>query len=355
MQQLHRRKLRELEDLMAHPEAVRDQIAAVEKCDNEALKKRLPELRKLLQRAQCKELITQYLLEFMAFAQEDAEIQCEFAMKRKSAEGDKDVQFELSQHMNKRLQDLTRRYKQQFWPSLLASKEEETPYAPLQTGDVDDLYGEFDANNGEPCRRCTYRRINHFREYLRQQQGKSRVVISERVLDTLRAELKKHYYEAEQCTPQIVRYLLKNLNQAATRTQSKQSRPGQFSWALIYEHTPTITINLNPNYKLIDIPPERERLLCHLFEKTEMPFEKYKLTVKKGRKNFLSYPYMTYKLCELMGWDDYLGAFSLLKSDDLLILQDCYFKLICKDLNWQFVPTVGRVDIRETLLNNDRV
>lgn len=60
---------------------------------------------------------------------------------------------------------------------------------------------------------------------------------------------------------------------------------------------------------------------------------------------------MTYKLCELLGWDEYLPAFALLKSDDLLILQDNYFKLICKELNWQFVPTVGRIDVRETLTN----
>ena len=137
--------------------------------------------------------------------------------------------------------------------------------------------------------------------------------------------------------------------QSKSARQRRQPGTSQFSWSLIYEHTPTLTVLLNPSYRLIDIPIERERLLCHLFEKTEAPFEKYKLSVKKGRKNFLSYPYMTYKLCELLGWDEYLPAFALLKSDDLLILQDNYFKLICKELNWQFVPTVGRIDVRETL------
>lgn len=363
MQQLHRRKVAELENLMANPEPLQRQLEAAERESaldpDSSLKTKVDDLRTCLGHVKSKEILTRYLLEFIAFANEDAEIQCEFAMKRKNAQTDKDKLFELSREMNDRLQDLTRRYKQRFWPSLAIAKDE-GPYNPLQTGDVEDLYDSDGVPYAE-TRRCTYRRINHFREYLRQQQGKSRVVISENTLDVLRAELKKHYYKPEDCTPQIVRSLLKNLNQVTTRANPKSKiksssstasgqQQQQASWALIYEHTPTITILLNPSYRLIDIPPERERLLCHLFEKTEIPFEKYKLTVKKGRKNFLSYPYMTYKLCELLGWDDYLPAFSLLKSDDLLILQDCYFKLICKELSWQFVPTVGRVDIRETLL-----
>jgi hypothetical protein len=355
MQQLHRRKLRELDELMAHPETIERQIEALEReCNSGSgrpdptVTDRLAELRIQLRQARSKELLTCYLMDFMPFADEDADIQCEFTMKHKQARDDQERRFELSQQMNARLQDLTRRYKQRFWPCLCSgSSNADAPYEPLQTLDVEDLY-DVDGGPLNDTRRCTYRRINHFREYLRQQQGKSRVVIPPEILDILRAELRKHHIQSGRCTPQIVRYLLKNLNQTATRSvphktnklshqqQQKHSGPKlqqrqpqqPFSWCMIYEHTPTITILLNPAFRLIDIPPERERLLCHLFEKTEAPFEKYKLTVKKARKNFLSYPYMTYKLCELLGWDEYLPSFALLKSDDLLILQDCYLRLI---------------------------
>lgn len=368
MQQLHRRKVHELQDLMAHPEslerATREAEEQVERGQqDQASVFRASELRRQLDVVLAGDALTNYLLEFIPFANEEADIQCELAMKRKAAGDDRDQLFELSQQTRARLLDLTRRYKEAFWPQLVGKDDEQTgggAYAPLQTRDVEDMLDEDGVPYNE-VRRCTYRRINHFREYLRQQQGKSRVQISPAVLAILRAELKKHHYEPSQCTPQIVRYLLKNLNQTATKVcdmtrlggaakngVSRRLRPQQFSWALIYEHTPTITLLLNPSYRLINIPTERERLLCHLFEKTEAPFEKYKIVVKKGRKNFLSYPFVTYKLCELLGWDEYLPAFALLKSDDLLILQDSYFKLICKELGWQFVPTVGRVDFRET-------
>lgn len=348
MQQLHRRKVRELEELTEQPERLQKQIDALQQQPNAARhKSKIEELRKTLQAARNKELLTQYLMDFMPYATEDADIQCEFAMKKREAHDNQERLFELSQETNAKLHDLTRRYKLQFWPNLVNSNDDEPPPAPLDLT-VEEAY---DVEGMAELKRCTYKRINHFREYLRQQQGKSRVTISPIILDIVRAELKKHHYKPEQCTPQIVRYLLKNLNTIANRSQahSERKQPGEFCWSLIYEHTPTITVLINPTFRLIDIPPERERLLCHLFEKTEAPFEKFKKLVKKARKNFMSYPYTTYKLCELLGWDEYLPAFSLLKSDDLLILQDSYFKLVCKELNWQFVPTVGRADLRETL------
>jgi hypothetical protein len=349
MQQLHRRKIREYEELCADSSPLEAEIARAAQC---GATERLVKLRQKLELVQSHEILTKYLLDFMPFANEEADIQCEFAMRRRDANGNPERLFELSQDTTAKLQDLTRRYKQRFWPALV-DRADDGPFVPLQTRDVDDVLVGYQQESEGGCetRRCTYRRINHFREYLRQQQGKSRVTIPPDVLNILRLELKKHHIDAEECTPLLVRYLLKNLNQQATRAvpKTKGTHQSGFCWALVYEHTPTITILLNPNYRLIDIPPERERLLCHLFEKTEAPFEKYKLAVKKGRKNFLSYPYMTYKLCELMGWDEYLPAFSLLKSDELLQLQDSYFKKICEDLHWQFVPTVGRIDIRETL------
>lgn len=378
MQQLHRRKIHELQEYQADPGILESQVLELLKrkqeadavCADSRINERLAELQSTLTKARAQELLTEYLLEFIPFANEEVEIQCEFAMKEKEARGHETQQFELSREKNLRLRDLTRRYKLQFWPQLASEVcDDDAPHQPLQ---MEDLY-DVDGAPFVDIHRCTYKRINHFREYLRQQQGKSRVVIPPTVLEILRLELKKHHIPTEHCTPKVVRYLLKNLNQSFTRNQVRDTRRryrgggggrggraggrgsgnsggsgGQFSWSVLYEHTPTITVLLNPDYKLVDIPSHHELELCRQFQKTEIPFEKYKLAVKKGRKNFLSYPYVTYKLCELFGWEQYLPAFSLLKSDDLLIQQDAYWKLICKDLHWQFVPTVGRVDMRET-------
>ena len=58
------------------------------------------------------------------------------------------------------------------------------------------------------------------------------------------------------------------------------------------------------------------------------------------RKNFLSYSYVLFKFCELLGEDEYLQYFPLLKSKEKLYQQDLIWKKICTDLLWEFIPTV---------------
>lgn len=50
--------------------------------------------------------------------------------------------------------------------------------------------------------------------------------------------------------------------------------------------------------------------------------------------------YTLYKFCELLGEDDYLQYFPLLKSNEKLYAQDQIWKKICKDLRWEFIPSV---------------
>lgn len=173
---------------------------------------------------------------------------------------------------------------------------------------------------------ATYLRVNHCKEYLRQIQGKSRVHIPSHVLDAVKHELKKRRRAPESASPRIVRLCL--------RAQKLQK---------YYEHVPTITQMLNNSYRPIDIPRERELQLIRMFCQTEAPFAKHKREVKPGRQNFFSYPYVCYKMCELLGWDEYLPAFNLLKSEELLILQDKWWKLVCDELGWEFIPTIGNI------------
>ena len=50
--------------------------------------------------------------------------------------------------------------------------------------------------------------------------------------------------------------------------------------------------------------------------------------------------YTLYKMCELLGEDSLLRYFTLLKSNEKLYAQDQIWKKICKDLRWEFIPTV---------------
>lgn len=85
-----------------------------------------------------------------------------------------------------------------------------------------------------------------------------------------------------------------------------------------YEHIPSI------KYTLSGIPPptigkKLEEKLINMFKEIQNPFEKH---CPKNRKNFLSYSYTLHKMCELLGEDELVECFPLLKSREKLYYQD---------------------------------
>jgi hypothetical protein len=85
------------------------------------------------------------------------------------------------------------------------------------------------------------------------------------------------------------------------------------------------------------MPQELEERLRIMFKDIQGPFEK---NCPPERKNFLSYSYVLYKFCELLGEDEYLQYFPLLKSKEKLYNQDVLFRKICEELKWEFIPTI---------------
>ena len=82
---------------------------------------------------------------------------------------------------------------------------------------------------------------------------------------------------------------------------------------------------------------ELEEKLRKMFDIIQVPFNTH---CPKERKNFLSYSYVIYKFCELLGEDDFLPCFPLLKSKEKLWHQDVIWKNICKELHWEFIQTI---------------
>ena len=82
---------------------------------------------------------------------------------------------------------------------------------------------------------------------------------------------------------------------------------------------------------------ELEARLRLMFYNIQKPFEKHR---PEDRKNFLSYSYVLYKFCELLGEDDFLPCFPLLKSKEKLYKQDEIWKSICAELRWGFYKTI---------------
>ena len=167
----------------------------------------------------------------------------------------------------------------------------------------------------------SYKRLNHFSEWLNSIQAKVSTDIPEDVIDAIRAEFKKSRTSLRsQITPPKVRQYMKKLNLNK-----------------LYEHAHHVCTLIN-GVPAPSLEPELEERLKHMFVAIQQPFER----AIKGttRKNFLSYSFVLFKMAELLGRDDLLCHFSLLKSAEKLYQQDVIWKKICAELGWEFVRSV---------------
>jgi predicted RNA-binding Zn-ribbon protein involved in translation (DUF1610 family) len=165
-----------------------------------------------------------------------------------------------------------------------------------------------------------YKRINHFSEWLASVQAKENTTIPDEVLDSLRAEYKKiRVFRAFQITPSKTKEFLKKLKLTK-----------------YYEHVHYITNLLNglPTPK---VPAALEAKLKSMFQEIQTP---WKRTKPKNRSNFFSYSYVLHKFCELLGADEYLPLFPMLKSSEKLFQQDQMWKSVCRELQWEFRPSL---------------
>jgi ribosomal protein S27AE len=166
----------------------------------------------------------------------------------------------------------------------------------------------------------SYKRENHFNEWISQFQAKESTSVPEEVIGQLRTEFRKMKIKnLDEITHEKVRALLKKLDKNK-----------------YYEHAPyiaTILGGITPPTMKQDL----EDKLRLMFHKIQAPFEKHK---PAARKNFLSYSYVLYKMCELLSEDRYLPCFPLLKSKEKLYIQDQIWKKICEELEWEFIRTI---------------
>ena len=184
----------------------------------------------------------------------------------------------------------------------------------------DELTYREEQETSEKIVNYSYKRENHFNEWLSQFQAQEMTDIPTEVIDQLRSELKKMKIKN-----------LEDITHAKIRGLLKKLRLNKY-----YEHVPYITNILN-GIKPPNMPQELEEYLRIMFKDIQRPFDD---NCPTERKNFLSYSYVLYKFCELLGEDDYLQYFPLLKSKEKLYQQDVIWNKICHDLKWEFIPTV---------------
>jgi hypothetical protein len=163
-----------------------------------------------------------------------------------------------------------------------------------------------------------YKRINHFKEILAQFQGKETTQIPSDVIENIKLQIKKERISIHQITNVKTKEILKKLG-----------------YNKYYEHIPFIKDKLGIKPPIMS--PELEETLCNLFIELQSLYSKF---CPDDRVNFLNYYYTAYKLCELLGENQYLEHFPMLKDPEKRMEQDVIWKKICVELNWEFIPTV---------------
>jgi len=166
----------------------------------------------------------------------------------------------------------------------------------------------------------SYKRMTHFQEWLNNFQAKENTDIPDEIINNILIQLKQERVSN-----------LSKLTNTDIRRYLKKLKFNKY-----YEHSSSILNRVN------NIPPLRitdtiEAELKNMFNKIQEPFNKHK---PDGRKNFLSYAYVLRKFFELLGYDEFLVYFPLLKSREKVFTHDRVWKLICKDLNWNYIASV---------------
>lgn len=165
----------------------------------------------------------------------------------------------------------------------------------------------------------SYKRINHFREWCNQVQGKESTDIPDEIFEKILNEIKKEkIVDTKTITYVKMREILKRL------------RINKY-----YEHINYIINRIN-GIPTPQFSPELEDKLCNMFRDIQGPFLKH---CPKDRKNFLSYSYVLYKFFQILGLNEYLKYFPLLKSREKLYIQDQIWKKICEELGYEFIAS----------------
>lgn len=159
-----------------------------------------------------------------------------------------------------------------------------------------------------------YKRINHFNELLAQFQAKESTNIPKEVFEMIRKELKKERLDVEELDYDTCRRYLRKYS--------------DLKYNHYYDHIFHIINRMNGR-KPLNMTPEMEHNLRYLFLQIQDPFDKY---CPDSRKNFIHYNFVFHKFCKILGYDQFLKYFPLLKSPEKLYLQEKIWEKIVTDV-----------------------
>tara|TARA_Y100001973_G_scaffold104794_2_gene175714 strand:- start:1531 stop:2733 length:1203 start_codon:yes stop_codon:yes gene_type:complete len=167
-----------------------------------------------------------------------------------------------------------------------------------------------------------YKRANHFTEWVNTSMAKQNCDVPDSILQEIMNKLQREKIKPEAVDATKIRCVLKEMKERK-----------------YYEHSLLIACRLTGRSPP-RITPEQEDQLKVMFMQIQQPFEEVREKLFPERKNFLSYSYILFKFCEILGLEEFKQNFTLLKGKDKLHRQDHLFKAICEKLHWTFTPSV---------------
>ena len=177
-------------------------------------------------------------------------------------------------------------------------------------------------SNKEPPNEVSYTayiRLNHFKEILSQFQAKETTQIPEEVIDAIKARIKKERIMD-----------LKLINYDKMREILRKLGLNKY-----FEHIQYINSIFGIKPPIMN--EELHETLCVLFIEIQKPWAVH---CPANRTNFFNYTYTLYQLCVLLDQTQYLPYIPMMKDRDKQLEQDMIWKLVCKDLDWEFFPTI---------------
>ena len=178
----------------------------------------------------------------------------------------------------------------------------------------------YDKDHPKEINYFSYKRINHFNEWLTQFQAKENTNIPSEIYKHVSDEIKKY----------------SNLKSNNIKYSHRRDILKKLGYNKYYEHIPNI-LNVLTGKVPPTINPNTEEILRSMFKEIQPAFSKH---CPKERKNFLSYSYVLYKFCELLELDELLPHFNLLKSREKLQQQDFIWERMCGELKWEYIPSI---------------
>lgn len=165
-----------------------------------------------------------------------------------------------------------------------------------------------------------YIRLNHFKEILSQFQAKETTQIPEDVIENIKIRIKKERIQnlAEEINYDKMREILRKLG------YNKYFEHIQYINSIFGIRPPIMNEHLHET-------------LCVLFIEIQKPWA---IHCPANRTNFFNYTYTLYQLCVLLDQTQYLPYIPLMKDREKQLEQDQIWCKVCKDLDWEYYPTV---------------